>query len=250
MIAVRGLVKRFGASEVLRDVSFEVARGEVAAIMGASGSGKSTLLRCLNGLESFDDGAVEVCGERLTARETARRRAIALHGIRRRVGFVFQQFHLFPHLTVLENVIEAPVHVLGIERGRATDRARQLLERVGLPQKLEALPRELSGGQQQRVAIARALAMQPDVILFDEPTSALDPASAAEVQSVIADLAAAGQTMVVVTHSVAFASGATNVHVLAEGRLVETGPARRVLDAPTHPATRAFLARTTKNIPS
>ncbi|MBI2964450.1 MAG: amino acid ABC transporter ATP-binding protein [Deltaproteobacteria bacterium] len=243
MISVRDLVKRFGRSEVLSGVSLDVAPGEVRAIMGPSGGGKSTLLRCLNGLERFEGGAIAVGGDRLTPEVHTRRDAALLRRIRRRVGFVFQQFHLFPHLTVLENLIEAPVHVLGLERERAVARARQLLERVGLPHKLEALPRQLSGGQQQRVAIARALAMEPEVMLFDEPTSALDPAAAAGVQAVIAELARGGQTMVVVTHSVAFATAtAAQVTVLSEGRVVESGPAAQTLRAPRHPSTRAFLA--------
>ena len=243
MISVRHLVKRFGATDVLKDVSLTVARGEVAAIMGPSGTGKSTLLRCINGLDAFEAGSVEVGDCRLTPALQPRRDAALLRTVRRRVGFVFQQFNLFPHLTVLENVIEAPVHVLGLAQEEAVAKARPLLERVGLPHKADAYPRHLSGGQQQRVAIARALAMEPEAVLFDEPTSALDPAMANEVLSVISDLARSGQTMLVVTHAVPFAAAAaTTVHVLADGRAVESGPADRVLADPQHPATRAFLA--------
>ena len=245
MITVRDLVKRFGTTEVLGGVSLEVGRGEVAAILGPSGSGKTTLLRCLNGLETFESGSIEVAEHRLTPELHPRRHAGLLRQVRCRVGFVFQQFNLFPHLNVLENVIEAPVHVLGLDRDQAIERARRLLERVGLPHKLGSLPRELSGGEQQRVAIARALAMEPDVVLFDEPTSALDPASAAEVRAVIGDLARSGQTMVVVTHSVALAAAAaTKAWVLSEARIVESGPPQEVLRDQRHAATRAFLAAT------
>jgi ABC-type polar amino acid transport system ATPase subunit len=245
MIAVRDLVKRIGMTAVLSGVSLDVGRGEVAVIMGPSGAGKTMLLRCLNGLERFQGGAIDVGGDRLTPEVHPRRQADLLQKIRCRVGFVFQQFHLFPHLNVIENVIEAPVHVLGLAREQAIERARRLLERVGLPHKLDSLPRELSGGQQQRVAIARALAMEPDVMLFDEPTSALDPASAAEVRSVIGDLARSGQTMLLVTHSIALATAAaTKAWILSDGRIVESGPPQEVLRDPRHAATRAFLAAT------
>jgi ABC-type polar amino acid transport system ATPase subunit len=244
VIAVRGLCKRFGAVEVLKGISLAVTPGEVAAVIGASGSGKTTLLRCINGLEAFEAGSVDVGDCRLAARADARLDAALLRKVRRRVGFVFQQFNLFPHMTVLDNLIEAPIHVLEIGREAAVARARRLLERVGLPHKLDAYPRHLSGGQQQRVAIARALAMEPEVVLFDEPTSALDPAMAAEVLAVMGDLARSGQTMIVVTHATGFAAAAaTTVHVLAEGIAVESGPPGRVLQQPEHPATRAFLAR-------
>jgi len=243
MIRVRDVAKRFGGLNVLAGVSLEVKKGEVAAVMGPSGGGKSTLLRCINGLETIDAGAVAIGDAELTAATHHRRDARLLRSIRQRVGFVFQQFNLFPHLTVLENLIEAPVHVAGLGRDQAVDRARRLLERVGLPEKEEAYPRQLSGGQQQRIAIARALAMEPDAILFDEPTSALDPAMANEVLEVIADLARAGQTMVVVTHSTSFALGAaTTVHILAEGRAIESGPPGKVLTNPEHVLTRRFLA--------
>jgi len=246
MIAVRGLRKRFGALEVLNGISLDVARGEVAAVIGPSGSGKSTLLRCMNGLESFDAGAVDVGDCRLAPGMEPRRDGALLQKVRRRVGFVFQQFHLFPHRNVLENVIEAPVHVLRLRREAAVERARRLLDRVGLQDKVDAYPRHLSGGQQQRVAIARALAMEPEVVLFDEPTSALDPAMAAEVLAVMTDLARSGQTMVVVTHAVGFARAvASTLHVLASGAIVESGPPARVLDEPSHRATRALLAHRT-----
>ena len=247
MIAVRDVCKRYGALEVLKGMSLDVAHGEVAAVMGGSGSGKSTLLRCITGLESFESGSIAVGDCRLAAQTDPRRDAALLQRVRRRVGFVFQQFNLFPHMTVLENVIEAPIHVLRIGREAAAERARRLLDRVGLPTKLDAYPRHLSGGQQQRVAIARALAMEPQAVLFDEPTSALDPAMAAEVLAVMADLARSGQTMIVVTHAVGFAAAAaTTVYVMADGVTVESGPAKRVLEEPAHRATRAFLAHAAK----
>jgi ABC-type polar amino acid transport system ATPase subunit len=230
MIAVREVSKRWGGVPVLDRVSLNVSPGEVGAIVGPSGSGKSTLLRCINGLEGFDSGEVEVGACRLTGRLDARREARLLQKVRRRVGFVFQQFNLFPHLSVLGNVVEAPIHVLGLNREQAVARARRLLERVGLRHKLDAWPRQLSGGEQQRAAIARALAMEPEVMLFDEPTSALDPAMAGEVMAVISDLARSGQTMLVVTHAIEFALSLAKVaYSLCEGRIVESGTPAAVL---------------------
>jgi ABC-type polar amino acid transport system ATPase subunit len=215
---------------VLDRISLTVPAGEVAAIVGPSGSGKSTLLRCINGLEGFDSGEVEVGACRLTPHLDTRRDARLLQNVRRRVGFVFQQFNLFPHLSVLGNVVEAPIHVLGLDREEAAARAARLLERVGLRHKLGAWPRQLSGGEQQRAAIARALAMEPEVMLFDEPTSALDPAMAGEVMGVISGLARTGQTMLVVTHAIEFAiSLAKTAYSLREGRIVESGPPAAVL---------------------
>ena len=244
MIEIRGVVKSHGSLKVLDRASLSVRRGEVACVVGASGAGKSTLLRCVNGLETFEEGEVQVDG--IVLRPGARRResARALLELRRKVGMVFQQFNLFPHLSVFENVASGPLHVLRRPREAAEAIARELLERVGLADKLRARPDELSGGQQQRVAIARALAMSPEAILFDEPTSALDPRMAGEVMSVIADLASSGQTMVVVTHAVAFAREvAHTVHVMAAGAIVESGPPDEVLGSPRHEATRAFLAQ-------
>jgi polar amino acid transport system ATP-binding protein len=243
MIEACDLIKRHGDLEVLRGVSLKVGRGEVAAIIGPSGGGKSTFLRCLNGLESFQDGWVAIDGLRLGPQPTANE--LRLRALRLRLGMVFQQFNLFPHRTVLQNVTEAPIHVLGLRRDAAEARARALLERVGMGDKLLAQPRQLSGGQQQRVAIARALAMGPQAVLFDEPTSALDPRMTAEVLSVIADLARDGLTMVVVTHAMAFARQvAHSVHVLSEGRMVESGPPAQIFEAARSPITRAFLAET------
>ncbi len=242
MILVRDLVKRHGSQEILKGLSLEVKRGEVAVVIGPSGGGKSTFLRCLNGLETIDGGEVRIGDDLLTPATSPRRDAALLQKVRRRVGFVFQQFNLFPHLTALENVSEAPIHVLGLRRDEAEARSRSLLERVGLGDKLGHLPRQLSGGQQQRVAIARALAMEPEAILFDEPTSALDPVMTGEVLSVISDLASAGQTMIVVTHAMGFArSAASTVHVFADGQDVECGPPGSVLAEPQHPVTKAFL---------
>jgi polar amino acid transport system ATP-binding protein len=215
----------------------------VAAIIGPSGGGKSTFLRCLNGLERFQGGSVVIDGERLVAGVPEREREAILAGVRRKVGMVFQGFNLFPHMDVLRNVVEAPIHVLGLGRAEAEARAGALLERVGLGDKLRAMPRQLSGGQQQRVAIARALAMQPEAILFDEPTSALDPRMTAEVLAVIADLARDGQTMLVVTHAMPFARQlAHTVHVFGGGRVIESGPPAQIFEDPRHEATRLFLA--------
>ena len=243
MIEARGIVKRHGDLTVLRGACLSVARGEVAAIIGPSGSGKSTFLRCLNGLERFESGEVTIDGLKLDGGVSARELDRAARDVRRRVGMVFQGFHLFPHRSVLENVTEGPIHVLGLNREVAEDRARRLLDRVGLGDRLHARPRQLSGGQQQRVAIVRALAMEPRVMLFDEPTSALDPRMTAEVLAVMADLARDGLTMVVVTHAMRFArQAATTVHVFCGGCVVESGPPEAIFDAPCQEATRSLLA--------
>lgn len=243
MIETRDLVKRHGTLEVLRGLSLSIKRGEVAVIIGPSGGGKSTFLRCLNGLEPFDGGSVTIDGVCLRADTPPAERQHLLRQIRRRVGMVFQSFNLFPHRSVLQNVTEAPIHVLGLERTEAESRARRLLDRVGLADKLHAMPGELSGGQQQRVAIARTLAMEPQAILFDEPTSALDPRMTAEVLAVMTDLARDGQTMVVVTHAIRFARQvATSVHVFGDGKVIESGPPEQVLDSPREEATRLLLA--------
>jgi ABC-type polar amino acid transport system ATPase subunit len=243
MIEVDGLVKRHGSLEVLRGVTLKVARGEVAVIIGPSGSGKSTFLRCLNGLESFQGGSVNVDGLRLDAGTSPRERSKCLRQVCRRVGMVFQSFNLFPHRTVLQNVTEGPIHVLGLDPARAEERARKLLDRVGLLDKLGARPRQLSGGQQQRVAIARALAMEPQAILFDEPTSALDPRMTNEVLAVMTDLARDGLTMVVVTHAMKFARQvAHTVHVFESGRVLESGPPEQIFESPHQEATKVLLA--------
>ena len=243
MIEVRDLAKQYGAVEVLRGVSLDVAGGEVAVIIGPSGGGKSTFLRCLNGLESFDRGSVSVDGLSFGADTSGPARARVLQQVCRRLGMVFQSFNLFPHRTVLQNVIEAPVHVLGLSPDQAEDRARRLLDRVGLLDRLHAMPRQLSGGQQQRVAIARALAMEPRAILFDEPTSALDPRMTGEVLAVMTDLARDGLTMVVVTHAMRFARQAAHtVHVFSEGQVIESGPPAQIFGDPRQEATKLLLA--------
>jgi ABC-type polar amino acid transport system ATPase subunit len=248
MIEVRNLVKSHGPLIVLDGVSLSVGRGEVATVIGPSGGGKSTLLRCINGLETFELGEVQIDDVRLTASARRQEMADTLLKLRRRVGMVFQQFHLFPHLNVLDNVLSGPVWVLGQDRNQAEPDARELLVRVGLEQKLAAMPDQLSGGQQQRVAIARSLAMKPEVILFDEPTSALDPRMAAEVISVIADLAKSGQTMIVVTHAMGFARNVSHtVHVMHSGRMAESGPPEQIFENPHEEVTRIFLAESRAN---
>ena len=241
MITLNGIVKRYGSQEVLRGVTMSVARGEVCVLLGPSGGGKSTLLRTINGLETFDEGSIDVSGTQLIGGDIVSREA-ALLKIRRKVGMVFQQFNLFPHRTVLENVIEAPMQVLRQSRDQAVGKAKELLARVGMLEKSNARPTSLSGGQQQRVAIARTLAMQPEAILFDEPTSALDPNTTAEVISVMQDLAKGGQGMIVVTHGMKFArSVAHSVHILHSGAIVESGPPEQVFENPRHEITRGFL---------
>jgi polar amino acid transport system ATP-binding protein len=240
VVRVEGLRKRLGGREVLRGIDAEVRRGECVAVVGPSGGGKSTFLRCLNGLVSFDAGAVEVAGFRLTPGTLPD--APALLPLRARVGMVFQSFNLFPHLNALENVCLAPLHVRRTPRDEALAVGRALLARVGLADRALARPATLSGGEQQRVAIARALAMDPDVLLLDEPTSALDPQMRGEVLAVLRDLAVAGNTMLVVTHEMGFARAvASRIWVFDEGRLVEDGPPSEVCDHPRSERARAFF---------
>ncbi len=247
MIRVEGLFKRYADSEVLRGITLEVRRGEAAVIIGASGGGKSTLLRCINALEPFDAGAVHVDDLTLNAGDSDGRPNGIHSALRRRVGMVFQQFNLFPHFTALENVMSGPLYALGLSRDEAAERAKKLLTRVGLADKLNHKPAALSGGQQQRVAIARALANEPQAILFDEPTSALDPRMTAEVLAVMADLASSGQTMLVVSHAMDFVRrSAHQVHVMAEGRVVESGPPQQIFESPSHAQTREFLSEVGK----
>jgi ABC-type polar amino acid transport system ATPase subunit len=249
LIQVRGLHKSFGKLEVLRGISFEVKRGEVMAIIGPSGSGKSTLLRCLNFLEEYQAGEVlfdnTLVGYR---RDTAGRRKLDsernVRRIRARLGMVFQSFNLFPHKTVLENVIEGPVVVKGQARAEAEAEARTLIARVGLTDKLDTYPTKLSGGQQQRAAIARALAMQPAAMLFDEPTSSLDPELVGEVLEVMQSLAADGMTMVVVTHEMGFARRvADRVMMMDAGEIVELAPPEQIFSKPESSRTAEFLRR-------
>jgi polar amino acid transport system ATP-binding protein len=246
MVELRGVHKSFGALEVLRGVDLTVRTGEVTVLLGPSGSGKSTLLRAINHLEKVDKGFVLVDGELMGYRRSGNRlhELSERHILRQRthIGFVFQSFNLFGHLTVLENVVEAPVSAQGRDRAEATAHALELLDRVGLSDKADEYPRRLSGGQQQRVAIARALALRPKLLLFDEPTSALDPELVGEVLDVMRDLARAGTTMVVVTHEIGFAREAADTVVFLDaGRIVEQGPPAQVLDAPREERTRAFL---------
>jgi len=248
VVQVRGATKSFGTHQVLHDVDLDVDGGKVTVILGPSGSGKSTLLRSINHLEKLDAGFVSVDGELVGVKVVRGRlhelseRAILRQ--RARIGFVFQSFNLFPHLTVLDNVAEAPVAALGRDKAEVRAEARTLLERVGLADKIDAYPRQLSGGQQQRVAIARALALRPRLILLDEPTSALDPELVGEVLEVIKNLAAGGTTMIIVTHEIAFAREvADTVVFLDAGQVLEQGPPDQVLINPKHPRTAAFLTR-------
>ncbi|MFF9152535.1 amino acid ABC transporter ATP-binding protein [Streptomyces sp. NPDC014846] len=248
MVDIRSVHKSFGSLEVLRGIDLQVHAGEVTVVLGPSGSGKSTLLRTVNHLEKADRGEIRVDGSLVGYRragdklyELPERQVLRQ---RTRIGFVFQNFHLFPHLTVLDNVVEAPVSALKRPRREAEASARRLLARVGLADKAGAYPRQLSGGQQQRVAIARALALEPRLLLFDEPTSALDPELAGEVLDVVRDLADRGTTMIVVTHEIGFAREiADTVVFMADGRIVEQGPPQEVLGAPREERTRAFLSK-------
>ncbi|AGQ31097.1 Arginine transport ATP-binding protein ArtM [Serratia liquefaciens] len=246
-IQINQVRKSFSGTEVLKNISLQIPAGSVTVILGPSGSGKSTLLRCINHLEKLDGGTIRV-GEQLIG---YRQKGNQLYELKERevaeqrksIGMVFQQFNLFPHRTVLENVTEAPLLVKKEKKSLVVERAKALLARVGLEHRIHAWPRELSGGQQQRVAIARALAMTPEVLLFDEPTSALDPELVGEVLQVMKGLAHSGMTMVVVTHEIGFAREvADQIIFMDQGKVVETGTAKQVLDEPVHQRTRDFLA--------
>jgi polar amino acid transport system ATP-binding protein len=248
MVDIRSVRKSFGSLEVLKGVDLQVRAGEVTVVLGPSGSGKSTLLRTINHLEKADRGWISVDGSLIGYRRSGDR----LHELpereilkqRTRIGFVFQNFNLFPHLTVLDNIVEAPVFALKRSRKDAAETARRLLDRVELADKADAYPKQLSGGQQQRVAIARALALEPKLLLFDEPTSALDPELVGEVLDVIKDLAHQGTTMIVVTHEIGFAREvADTVVFMDDGRVVEQGAPGDVLDRPRHERTRTFLSK-------
>jgi polar amino acid transport system ATP-binding protein len=249
ILLARDVRKRFGANEVLCGVSLQVQRGEVICVIGPSGSGKTTFLRCLNHLERIDSGRIELDGKLLgyrerpdgtlveqPARDVARQRA--------EIGFVFQRFNLWPHLTALENITEAPIQVRGERRDAAVATAERLLDRVGLLEKRDAYPTKLSGGQQQRVAIARALAMSPKLMLFDEATSALDPETVGEVLAVMAELAAEGMTMICVTHEMGFArEAADRVVMMDDGLVIEEGPPEHFFTRPSNERTRQFLSK-------
>lgn len=235
IITMEKVRKRFGTFEALRGIDLEVAEGEVVCIIGPSGSGKSTLIRCINLLETYDEG-------RITVEEIEVRAGKSLQAVRREVGMVFQSFNLFPHLTVLKNVMLAPMRVRHLSAADAETRARELLKRVGISEQAEKYPAQLSGGQQQRVAIARALAMEPKVLLFDEPTSALDPEMVGEVLDVMRSLARTGVTMIVVTHEMGFARQVGDRVLFMDGGLiVESGTPQQLFDHPQEERTRVFL---------
>ena len=246
MVDVQDVHKRFGSVEVLRGINLQVLKGQTKVVIGPSGSGKSTLLRCINHLETIDGGRIYVCGNLLGYREAGGKlrslpgRSVAKQ--RADIGMVFQRFNLFPHMTALQNVIEAPIHVRGVPKKQATERALQLLEKVGLADKANNYPNQLSGGQQQRVAIARALAMEPKVMLFDEATSALDPELVGEVLNVMEQLAHEGMTMIVVTHEMSFArEAADDVIFMDHGAIVEEAKPDEIFSRPQHDRTKAFL---------
>ncbi|MGO3742724.1 amino acid ABC transporter ATP-binding protein [Kerstersia sp.] len=248
MIEARGVGKSFGATRVLRDVSLKLGKGEVVAVIGPSGSGKSTFLRCLNHLETIDEGSISVEGETLAAAGSDGRSRYApdadVRRLCRKMGMVFQSFNLFPHMTVLQNIIEAPVTVKGMKADAAIPLAEELLRKVGLLNKRDNYPSRLSGGQKQRVAIARALAMEPEIMLFDEPTSALDPELTVEVLRTMRQLAEEHMTMLVVTHEMGFAREvAQRVVFMDQGQIVEEAPSAEFFDAPRHERARAFLGR-------
>ncbi|GGX83530.1 arginine ABC transporter ATP-binding protein [Litchfieldella qijiaojingensis] len=237
--------KYFGSLHVLQDIDLEIVPGEVVVIIGASGSGKSTLIRCVNGLEEFQQGHIEVDGNELLPHGKSGR---ALQTIRTEVGMVFQQFNLFPHLSVRDNVTLAPIKVRQLDRDRATEIANKLLERVGISDQADKYPSQLSGGQQQRVALARALAMEPRLMLFDEPTSALDPEMIGEVLDAMRELANEGMTMIIVTHEMGFAREvADRVIYIHGGQIVEQGSPLEVFDNPQNERTQNFLSRVLKH---
>ncbi|WP_166242192.1 amino acid ABC transporter ATP-binding protein [Paenibacillus turpanensis] len=238
MIAVNNLHKHFGKLEVLKGIDLTIEQGEVVVLIGPSGSGKSTLLRCLNLLETPTEGEIQFLGTSITDKKTD------VNVLRQDMGMVFQQFNLFPHLKVIDNITLAPIKVRGLSREKAIETARALLKRVGLAEKENAYPGMLSGGQKQRIAIARALAMQPKVMLFDEPTSALDPEMVGEVLEVMKQLAAEGMTMVVVTHEMGFAREVgSRLIFMDDGKIVESGDPRTIFANPQHPRTKDFLAK-------
>ena len=249
IIRVQNLHKHFGTLEVLRGINLEVKEGEVLVVIGPSGSGKSTLLRCMNFLEQYDKGKIYFLDQLVGYRQGAKGKLVLdrprhLNKVRAQMGMVFQSFNLFPHKSVLENVIEGPVIVLKETRAEAIARAEQLIARVGLSDKLYTYPSKLSGGQQQRAAIARALAMRPKVMLFDEPTSALDPELVGEVLDVMKSLTADGMTMVIVTHEMGFAREvADRVMMIDGGKIVEIGPPDQIFNSPSHSRTTDFLRR-------
>lgn len=242
MIRVTELIKQANGTRILRGVSFEVQTKTVLGIIGASGSGKTTLLRCLNGLERIDGGTIDCAGVRLEANLPKSEYARRVNDLRRKVGTVFQHLYLFPHLTVLGNIIEAPVHVLQARRQEAEREAIELLDAVGLKEKARRYPERLSGGEQQRVAIARALAMHPELLMFDEPTSALDPKRSAGLRDLLRGFVERGHTMVIVSHSIGFLEGLADQLLYMEGgEVVESGDADEILNSPRDPRTKDFV---------
>lgn len=238
VIEVKNANKFFGDLHVLKDCNIKVEKSEVVVLIGASGSGKSTLLRCLNFLEKLDSGTIMISGKEIDPKSKN------INHVRERIGMVFQHFNLFPHMTVLENIIEAPIHVKKNSAALVTEHARQLLVKVGLSDKENAYPEQLSGGQKQRVAIARSLAMKPDIMLFDEPTSALDPELVGEVLSVMKELVIEGMTMVVVTHEMGFAREmADRIIVMHNGSIIEEGTSDQIFQQPAHERTQQFLSK-------
>ena len=238
VVEFRRVNKSYGSLPILKEIDLKIEKGEVVVVCGPSGSGKSTLLRCINGLEPIQSGEIVVNGKRLSDP------ALDLGALRAEIGFVFQQFNLYPHLRVIDNITLAPIKVKGLERGQAEEIAARLLERVGIPDKAHAYPAHLSGGQQQRVAIARALAMQPKIMLFDEPTSALDPEMIHEVLEVMTGLASEGMTMIVVTHEMGFARRvAHRIVFMDEGRIVEEASPQTFFESPGSPRAKQFLSR-------
>ncbi|NYS44535.1 amino acid ABC transporter ATP-binding protein [Halomonas zhaodongensis] len=245
MVRMQQLNKHFGSLHVLNNIDLEIVPGEVVVVIGASGSGKSTLIRCINGLEEFQSGTLDVDGNELLPNGKSSK---ALQTIRTEVGMVFQQFNLFPHLSVLDNITLAPMKVRGWNRQDAEETAKRLLKRVGISDQADKYPSQLSGGQQQRVALARALAMEPRLMLFDEPTSALDPEMIGEVLDAMRELVKEGMTMVIVTHEMGFAREvADRVIFIHKGEITEQGPPEQLFDTPQHERTQSFLARVLKH---
>ncbi len=248
ILEVTNLSKSFGELGVLKDISFEVQQGEVVSIIGPSGSGKSTLLRCINQFEKADDGRISICGIDMLVKDKKGKTVYApkkvLQEIRLKIGLVFQSFNLFPHMTVLQNIIEAPVHVLKQDKKQATEKAMELLAKMGLSDKAKEYPCNLSGGQQQRVSIARALALSPEVLFFDEPTSALDPELTGEILKVIKELAAEKMTMVIVTHEMQFAKEISDRVIFMDGGyIIENGTPEEVFENSENERTKQFLER-------
>jgi len=246
ILQATNIQKSFGKNDVLKGIDLSLKKGDVVAIIGASGSGKSTFLRCINKLEEIQGGTIELDGEIMVSTEEGKKPVYApdkeLRRMRQKLGMVFQSFNLFPHMNVVQNLIEAPVKVKGIDKAKATERALELLEKVDLSDKAEAYPFQLSGGQQQRVAIARAMAMDPEIMCFDEPTSALDPQLTGEVLKVMQDLATEGMTMLVVTHEMGFAKNVANhVIFMADGIILEEGTPQYIFEECENPRVKAFL---------